>query len=387
VTKKQGRKNNEKIEAKREAKRLKEEAKAKADAEAKAEAEAEVKAKAEKEAKAKADAETKQKAEQDARIRIEVGPATPPETPFHQKSEGSRTDTRAEEPCDYFNNQAVEHVKTEAGSPGDVTPDWTPVATPSVSDAHFQTKSEGKTESPGTSKSSGSPNFTPKTEASVASTSDKKDRVPVPPVDAPTVSGGPPAPAPAAKTKAKPADVPAPKPAPKKVYATSDGESSASPISDWEELYSSDDMSRKPRLANNNSAANNTVYQYNDDTDADDDPEPWNAICVVGFRVYSKDEDLELKVVMEGGALEEGGMGEKGEADLDNAQNNAGGARGRHLSIVDMPVPVPRTGGVGFREEVGYEGDSEEERIRRRERRERRKAKGKRTSGESSESD
>ncbi|RKU47964.1 hypothetical protein DL546_003125 [Coniochaeta pulveracea] len=377
VTKKQGRKNNEKIEAKREAKRLKEEAKAKAEVEAKAKAEAE--------AKAKAEAEAKQKAEQEARIKIEVGPATPPETPFHHKPEGGRADIRAEGPCDYFNNKAVEHVKAEAGSSGDVTPDWTPVATPSVPDTQIQTKSEGKTESAGSSNSSGSPNFTPKSEASVTSTTEKKDKVPVPPVDSPTVSGGPPAPVPAPKADPKPADAQAPKPAPKKVYATSDGESSASPISDWEELYSSDDMSRKPRLANHNSAANNTVFQYNDDTDADDDPEPWNAICVVGFRVYSKDEDLELKVVMEGGELEEGGMGEKGEADLDNAQNNAGGARGRHLSIVD--IPVPKTGGVAFKEEVGYEGDSEEERIRRRERKERRKAKGKRTSGESSESD
>ena len=56
-------------------------------------------------------------------------------------------------------------------------------------------------------------------------------------------------------------------------------------------------------------------------------PDPWNAICIVGFRVYSKDEDLDLRVVIEGGELAEGGMGEKGAQDLDNAQMNAAGAR------------------------------------------------------------
>jgi hypothetical protein len=59
-------------------------------------------------------------------------------------------------------------------------------------------------------------------------------------------------------------------------------------------------------------------------------PDPWNAICVVGIRVYSKDGDLELRTVIEGGELLEGGMGEKGAADLDDAQANAGGFRDRN---------------------------------------------------------
>ncbi|PCD19468.1 calpain family cysteine protease [Fusarium graminearum] len=54
-------------------------------------------------------------------------------------------------------------------------------------------------------------------------------------------------------------------------------------------------------------------------------PEPWNAICIVGVRVYSKDENLELRTVMEGGELLEGGMGPRGNVDLDDAQSNAGG--------------------------------------------------------------
>ena len=76
-----------------------------------------------------------------------------------------------------------------------------------------------------------------------------------------------------------------------------------------------------------------------------------SGICVVGIRVYSKDEDLELRVVMEGGTLEEDGMGEKGEADLDNAQANAGGQRERKDK-----------GEENRREDGGYEGDSEVER-------------------------
>ena len=136
------------------------------------------------------------------------------------------------------------------------------------------------------------------------------------------------------------------------MYVTSDGESSASPISDWEELYSSDDMSRKPRMATPQAANAAVVSRYRDDTEDENEPDPWNAICVVGLRVYSKDEDLELRVVMEGGELEEGGMGEKGGVDLDNAQANAGGAR---------------TSRAEKKEDDGaYEGDSEVEKRAKR---------------------
>lgn len=396
VTKKQGRKNNEKIEAKREKKeeiaRIKKE---KEEAEAKVKADAEAKAKAGAEAKAKAEVG---KVAQSGGVQIAVAPATPPETPFNQKPEDVKTKTKTEE-HDYF-SKALSHVKAEeAQSPGAVTPDWSPVVTPCTPAEHTDIKPEDRTEltaenktkegpaSVTSSNSSGSPNLTPKTETSVAEHTSKTEKVTVPPTDVTAVSGAPLAAA-TPTTESKPsteADAPPAKKVAKKVYATSDGESSASPISDWEELYSSDDMSRKPRLANNSAAASATVYKYNDDTDSESDPDPWNAICVVGFRVYSKDEDLQLRVVMEGADLEEGGMGEKGEPDLDNAQNNAGGQRGRHMSTVDVPVSkdVFQMEGKNRIEEVeGYEGDSESDVEKKRARRERKK--GKKTDRESS---
>jgi hypothetical protein len=240
------------------------------------------------------------------------------------------------------------------------------------------------------SDSSGSPKLTPKSEDSTPA-DNKDEKVPVPPVDAASVSGGPPPPladlppattatatatataegtatatatatattATATSTKpaskeeessgAKPAasasasanggssasssastsTISLSKPAkkPPVYYATSEGESSASPIEDWEELYSSDDMTRKPRMAGPPPAPSALVGKYADESEDENAPDPWNAICVVGIRVYSKDDDLELRVVMEGGQLEEGGMGEKGGVDLDTAQANAGGAR------------------------------------------------------------
>ncbi|SPO00997.1 related to calpain-like protein [Cephalotrichum gorgonifer] len=99
--------------------------------------------------------------------------------------------------------------------------------------------------------------------------------------------------------------------------------SSDSPVEDWEAIYSSDDFVRKPRLHPIPDVTADDRYP----TDDEKLPDPWNAVCVVGFKVYSKDDDLELRVIMEGGALEEAGMGQKGERDLDNAQQNAAGVR------------------------------------------------------------
>ncbi|KAF2966294.1 hypothetical protein GQX73_g7248 [Xylaria multiplex] len=107
---------------------------------------------------------------------------------------------------------------------------------------------------------------------------------------------------------------------------SSDCDSSDSPVEDWELLYSSDDMSKKPRMATPQPAATTTTEAAESDGESGL-PDPWNAICIVGFRVYSKDENLDLRVVIEGGDLAEGGMGEKGAADIDNAQMNAGGGR------------------------------------------------------------
>lgn len=117
----------------------------------------------------------------------------------------------------------------------------------------------------------------------------------------------------------------------------SEDDSSDTPVSDWEGLFdSSDDDTANPKVqlrlqtANAQAAGlpNPVLVDIDETEDESTRPEPWNAVCVVGFRVYSKDEALELRVVMEGAGLAEGGMGEKGELDLDDAANNAGGLRG-----------------------------------------------------------
>ncbi|KAK1676245.1 calpain family cysteine protease [Colletotrichum godetiae] len=125
------------------------------------------------------------------------------------------------------------------------------------------------------------------------------------------------------ESAAKSAPAPAP---PAQTSYDSDGNSSDSPIEDWEELYSDDDMVRKPRLT---PAGPPKRHDERYESEEEDMPDPWNAICILGVRVYSMDEDLEVRVVMEGGELLEGGMGKKGEADIDNAQVNAGGERER----------------------------------------------------------
>ncbi|KAL2107670.1 hypothetical protein VUR80DRAFT_4893 [Thermomyces stellatus] len=109
-----------------------------------------------------------------------------------------------------------------------------------------------------------------------------------------------------------------PAPAPEPIDYSSD-----SPVEDWEAIYSSDDFIRKPRTQPIPEVTADDIYP----TEDENLPDPWNAVCIVGFKVYSKDEDLELRVIMEGGELEEGGMGVKGERDLDNAQENAAGGR------------------------------------------------------------
>ncbi|WZH47119.1 Calpain [Fusarium acuminatum] len=161
--------------------------------------------------------------------------------------------------------------------------------------------------------STGSPHFTPKSIESTADAAGEKEEVP-------PVSGGPP-PAPIEEEE--------PLPVRSRPAYDSAGESSDSPVEDWEALYSSDDMARKPRLTQANPAAAQDEW----DSEEEKMPEPWNAICIVGVRVYSKDENLELRTVMEGGELLEGGMGPKGAGDLDNAQSNAGGGRAgdRHV--------------------------------------------------------
>ncbi|KAI0909648.1 hypothetical protein F4823DRAFT_418434 [Ustulina deusta] len=141
----------------------------------------------------------------------------------------------------------------------------------------------------------------------------KEDEDPSPPVSSDPPQPTPPAPEVTQKKPAAPA-------------YSSDCDSSDSPVEDWELLYSSDDMSKKPRMATPQPATTTTTDAVESDGESSL-PDPWNAICMVGFRLYSKDQDLDLRVVIEGGDLAEGGMGEKGAADIDNAQMNASGGR------------------------------------------------------------
>ncbi|PCD20140.1 hypothetical protein FGRA07_11771 [Fusarium graminearum] len=87
------------------------------------------------------------------------------------------------------------------------------------------------------------------------------------------------------------------------------GDSSDSPIDDWERLYSSDDAShsirselgntlrRKTRCAHGTSEDMGRESAESEDSDGNQIPTPWSAVCVVGIRVYSKDEELRLETI------------------------------------------------------------------------------------------
>lgn len=81
---------------------------------------------------------------------------------------------------------------------------------------------------------------------------------------------------------------------PQQNYVTSDDESSASPVSDFDP-HSDDDPTLKPRpLVNTGESPKSEKYR-DDSDDEGNSPEPWNAICIIGLRVYSMDENLQLK--------------------------------------------------------------------------------------------
>ena len=75
-------------------------------------------------------------------------------------------------------------------------------------------------------------------------------------------------------------------------YVLSDGESSASPVSDYADMYNSDD----DQAPGTRQASSRDTSKQKKGSDDEDDPEPWNAVGIVGFRVYSKDEGLELRI-------------------------------------------------------------------------------------------
>lgn len=111
--------------------------------------------------------------------------------------------------------------------------------------------------------------------------------------------GGPPPPPPPAYRPGRKGSVPGyPRGASRnQQYVITDGESSASPISDFDDMYSDDDPTLKPRTINTTGALPKSKGK---DSDDEDGPEPWNAVCIVGFRVYSKDEHLEVRISEEG---------------------------------------------------------------------------------------
>ena len=88
-------------------------------------------------------------------------------------------------------------------------------------------------------------------------------------------------------------------------YVTSEGESSASPVSDFEALYSDDEPLLRSRHMSMNMNVNPgdppppSNQKRNKESD-DDEPEPWNAVCIIGIRVYSKDEELAVMIYEEG---------------------------------------------------------------------------------------
>jgi hypothetical protein len=382
ITKKQGRKNNQKLEAKQaareEKRRQAEELKPKDQG---VQTEDLPKEKKEDKAEVKDEAKDAKAAEEPPKVEEKKA-----EDKDADKAEGEEAkadpETKKEEPR--------EADKNEDDSSPDATPiptpDETPTDTPTMEKASPLTVKDGSQDSEDkkeASKDASAEDAKQKTDdrsekpeeksekagkpeekaESPSTDGQDKDKAAVPPADASKVSGGPPPPPP---PKASPKPAPPPAKKPPNMYVTSDGESSASPIEDWEELYSSDDMSRKPRMAAPPPANTAVVSKYRDDTEDENEPDPWNAICVVGLRVYSKDEDLELRVVMEGGELEEGGMGEKGGVDLDNAQANAGGAR---TARIEKKEEEP--------DAEAYEGDSEVEKKKAK--------KGKKKEGEKSD--
>ncbi|KJZ76472.1 hypothetical protein HIM_04201 [Hirsutella minnesotensis 3608] len=194
------------------------------------------------------------------------------------------------------------------------------IATPASQDGDEAGDTNGGKNDGADASNSTSPSDTPKTEDSVVVVSDVKKQ------DVPPISGPPPPPRPASPAIKSKDDKPksrSPSKPPKPPVQDDGGDSSDSPVDDWEELYSSDDYARKPRLAPQPQPLPKDDY----DTEEEKMPDPWNAVCIVGIRVYSKDADLQLRTLMEGGELLEGGMGEKGGEDLDNAQSNAAGMR------------------------------------------------------------
>ncbi|KAL8383223.1 hypothetical protein RB595_006800 [Gaeumannomyces hyphopodioides] len=279
----------------------------------------------------------------------------------------------------------VERSGASQGKPTHI--DVPPHADPTQAGKSTREGGDGNPASTAASTPQDTPLDTPQSEKANAERSgddEKDDKVPVPPVE-----GGPPPPAlpvicqyhkdqeeaaqrqlqaqqqAAQKQAAQQQAAQAPQPEP----SYSEDDSSDSPVSDWEQLFESEDddkakepLRQKAAARAAATAANGGVDVGNDHDETDDEsrPEPWGAVCVVGFRVYSRDEALELRVVMEGEALEEGGMGEKGAAHLDDAQANAGGEREKKDEEEE-----DKKKNADDDDDAGYEADKDDGKSRR----------------------
>ncbi|KAG9229729.1 hypothetical protein BJ875DRAFT_386729 [Amylocarpus encephaloides] len=82
---------------------------------------------------------------------------------------------------------------------------------------------------------------------------------------------------------------------PPQAYITSEGESSASPISDFDDLFGDDEPAVQARPPQGQGRSN-TSKTKGSKNEGEAEPDPWNAVCVVGFRVYAQDQELELKI-------------------------------------------------------------------------------------------
>ncbi|KAH7221777.1 hypothetical protein B0J15DRAFT_599938 [Fusarium solani] len=73
-------------------------------------------------------------------------------------------------------------------------------------------------------------------------------------------------------------------------------ESSDSPVEDWGIIDKVNERVSKPH----DNLGKQAAVQNDDETEEEGAPDPWNAVCVVGIRVYSEDSGLELHTMMEG---------------------------------------------------------------------------------------
>ncbi|KAI1417700.1 cysteine proteinase [Hypoxylon sp. FL1857] len=319
ITKKQTKKNQEKRDKRREAEEEKRKAKAEAE-KAKADAEAAEKKKQE-EAEA-AEKKKKEEAEEAERKKKEEEKPKDAAVQTDERQAGEDKSSQTEEAVEKKEDDAASSESPDEPKEGDDAPKDTAV------DAKTDTSKDDAAE---VAKDESKPAEETK------STSDEKPVEEKPKEEKPTEEK------PASSGNAPPA-----KPhrsggqkqpsTPPQAYS-SECDSSDSPIEDWELLYSSDDMSKKPRMASTPAATTTNDNAVESDGESGM-PDPWNAICIVGFRVYSKDEDLDLRVVLEGGDMAENGMGEKGAADIDNAQMNAGGEREKQNKDVTDEVEI-----------------------------------------------